>query len=98
MRKGGGRNDGGIFDAHAMVHLVALFQPAQDGDGVFDRGLTHVDRLEAALEGGILFDVLAILVKRGGADRAQLAARQRRLQHVGSVDCAFGRAGTHQGV
>ena len=37
-------------------------------------GLADVDRLEAALERGVLLDVLAVLVERGGADAAQLAA------------------------
>ena len=50
------------------------------------------DRLEAALERGVLLDVLAVLVERRRADRVQLAARQHRLQHVGRVDRALGRA------
>ena len=50
-------------------------------------------RLEAALERGILLDVLAVLVERGRADRVQLAARQHRLQHVRRVDRALGGAG-----
>ena len=81
-----------------MVHFVALLQAAQDGDGVFHRGLADGDRLEAPLERGILLDVLAIFVERGGADGAQLAARQRGLEHVGGVHGAFGGAGAHQGV
>ena len=39
--------------------------------------------------GSVLLDVLAILVERGGADALNLAARQGRLQHIGSVDGAF---------
>jgi hypothetical protein len=35
--------------------------------------LVDEDLLEAALEGGILFDVLAVLVQGGGADAAELA-------------------------
>ncbi len=37
----------GIGDAHAVMQLVFLFQPAQDRDGVLDARLRHVDRLEA---------------------------------------------------
>ncbi len=80
------------------MHFVALFQAAQNGDRVFDVGLAHEHDLEAALERGIFFDVLAVFVQRGGADGAQLAASQRRLQHVGGVNRAFGRARAHQGV
>ena len=49
--------------------------------------------LEAALERGVLLDVLAVLVERGGADAVQLAARQRGLEHVAGVDRALGLAG-----
>ena len=75
-----------------MVHLVALLQPAQDRDRVLDRRLAHVDLLEAALERGVLLDVLAVLVERGRADHAQLAAREHRLDHVAGVDRALGAA------
>ena len=56
------------------------------------------DRLEAALQGAVLLDVLAVLVERGGADALDLAAGQGRLEHVGGVDGPFGAAGAHQGV
>ena len=98
MRQGGRGHDGRVLDAHAVMHFVAFFQAAQNGDRVFDVRLAHEDDLEAAFERGIFLDVLAILVERGGADGAQFAAGQRRLQHVGGVNRAFGRARAHQGV
>ena len=91
-------DEGGVVDAHAVVHLVALLEAAQDGDRVLDRRLADQHRLEAALEGGVLLDVLAVLVERGGADAAQLAAGQRRLEQVGGVHRALGGAGADQGV
>ena len=81
-----------------MVRLVALLQAAEDRDRVRDRRLADEHRLEAALERGVLLDVLAVLVERGRADGAQLAARQHRLEHVGRVDGALGRAGADDGV
>ena len=81
-----------------MVDLVALLQAAQDGDGVLDVGLADEDDLETALQSGVLFDVLAIFVQRGGADGAQFAASQGRFQHVAGVNGAFGGAGADQGV
>ena len=69
----GGGDERGVLDAHAVVHLVALLEAAQDGDGVLDGRLADEHLLEAALEGGVLLDVLAVLVERGGADHAQLA-------------------------
>ena len=75
-----------------MVHLVALLQPAQDRDRVLDRRLADEHRLEAPLQRRVLLDVLAVLVERGRADRAQLAAREHRLEQVGGVDRALGGA------
>ena len=62
------------------------------------RRLAHHHRLEAPLERRVLLDVLAVLVERGRADAAQLAARERRLEHVGRVHRALGRAGADQRV
>ena len=81
-----------------MVGLVALLEPAQDRDRVLDGRLADVDRLEAALERRVLLDVLAVLVERGGADRAQLAAGEHRLEQVGGVDGALGGAGADDRV
>src|SRR5207245_10179157 len=66
-------------DAHAVVHLVALLQTAQDGDGVLYARLSDHHRLEAPLEGGILLDVLAVLVDGGRADAVQLARARAGL-------------------
>ena len=98
MRKRGGGDDGGVFDANAVMHLVFFFKAAQDRDGVFDVGLADEDDLEAAFKGGIFLDVFAIFVQRGGADGAQFAASQCGLEHVGGVDGAFGGSGADQRV
>ena len=94
----GGRHQRRVLDAHAVVDLVALLQAAQDRDGVLDARLLHQHRLEPPLEGGVLLDVLAVLVERGGADRAELAAREHRLQHVAGVHGALGGAGADDRV
>ena len=63
------------------------------------RRLAHQDLLEAALQRGVLLDVLAVLVERGGADHPQLAAGQHRLDHVAGVHRALaGRAGADDRV
>ena len=98
VRQHRGRDQRGVLDAHTVVDLVALLEPAQDGDGVLHRRLAHVDLLEAPLERGVLLDVLAVLVERGGADHAQLAAGQHRLDHVAGVDRALGAAGADDRV
>jgi hypothetical protein len=92
--QGRGRNQRGVGDVDLVVRLVAVLEPAQDRDGVLDGRLADQDRLEAALQRGVLLDVLAELVQRGGADHPQLAAGQHRLEHVRRVHRALaGRAG-----
>jgi hypothetical protein len=61
-------------------------------------GLVHDDRLEAALERGVLLDVLAVLVERGRADAVQLAPGQHRLEQVAGVHRAVGLAGADDQV
>ena len=80
------------------MDFVALAQAAEDGNGVFDRRLVDQNGLEAALESGVLFDVLAVFVERGRADAVQLAAGQHGLQQVAGVHGAFGLARADDGV
>ena len=55
--------------------------------------------MEAALQGGILLDVFAILVQGGSTDGAQLAASQSRLQHVARIQRRIAAgASTHDSV
>ena len=98
MGKGRGGNDRVICNPYSVMDFVALLQAAQDRDRVFDRRLADEHRLEAPLERRVLFDVLAVLVERGRAHDVQLAARQRRLQHVGGVHRAFRLAGADEGM
>ena len=87
-----------IGDGDPVVRLVAVAQATQDVDRVRDRRLGHLDRLEPALEGRVLLDVLAVLVEGGRADGLQLTTGQHRLQDAGGVDGALGGTRTHQGV
>ena len=68
------------------------------GNGVFFRRLINHDFLEAALQRSIFLDELAILIQRGGTHAMQLAARQRGLEHIAGIHCAFGFAGAHHRV
>ena len=81
-----------------MVLLVALADAEQDVDRLLHGRLLDHDRLEAALEGGVALDVLAVLVERRRADALELAAGQRRLEDVRGVDRALGRARTDERV
>ena len=81
-----------------MMRLVLVAQALQDADRLLLGGLVDHDCLEAALERGVLLEVLAVLVDGGRADHLDLAARQRRLEDRGGVDRAFGRAGADERV
>ena len=87
-----------VGDRHPVVLLVAVAQALEDLDRVGHGGLVDLDRLEAPLEGGVLLEVLAVLVEGGGADRLQLAPGQHRLEDRRGVDGALGRPGTDERV
>src|SRR5579884_2563945 len=79
-----------------MVRLIAVAQALEDFDGLFGAGLADLDRLEAALQGGIPLDILAELVHGRRADALQLAARQSGLHDVRGINRAFRRARADQ--
>ena len=87
-----------VRDRDLVVLLVALADAHQDVDGLLERRLLDHDRLEAALEGGVALDVLAVLVERRRADALELAAGERRLEDVGGVDRALGCTGADERV
>src|SRR5207248_10899211 len=94
--------DGGVerlvADLDAVVRLVAVAQAAEDLDRFDLARRIDDDLLEAAGEGGILLDVLAVFVERGGADALDFAAGQGGLEDVTRVDRAFGPAGADESV
>ena len=98
IRQGCRRHECGIGDRDLVVGLVPLLESAEDRDGVFDVRLADVDLLEAALERGILLDELAVLVQRGRADQAQLAAGEHGLEHVGCRHGPLAAARAHEHV
>ena len=81
-----------------MVYLITVFQAAQDRDGVLDGGLVHQHWLEPPFKGGVLLDVLSILVDSGGADAVQLSPGQHGFEQVAGVHRAFGLAGSDHRV
>ena len=83
---------------HAVEDLVLLLEATQDRDGVLDGRLGDHHSLETTRERRVLLDVLAVLVKRGRADRVQVATGKRRLQDVAGVHGALGGTRAHDGV
>src|SRR5450631_2198612 len=91
-------DDRRIRDVDAVMDFVALLQAAQNRDRVLDRGLVDQHFLKTPLKGCVLLDVLSVFIERRRADAMQLAARERRLQHVAGVECAFSLARADHGV
>ena len=87
-----------IRDGHLVMLLVAVADAEQDLHGLLDRGLLDHHGLEAALQGGVALDVLAVLVEGRRADALQLPTGERRLEDVGGVDGAFRGARADQRV
>ncbi len=75
-------------------HRVMLFeiglQAAQDLDCILDARLAHVDFLEPAAQGTVLFEVLAEFLVGGRAHAAQLAALQGGFEQVRGIHRAAG--------
>ena len=87
-----------IGDGYPVVGLVPVAQTLEDLDGVGKRRLVHLHRLEAALQGGVLLEVLAVLVDRGGTDGLQFAPSEHGLEDARCIDCAFRGTGTDERV
>ena len=93
------RGDHGLVGDDDVVGLLELRAQAAEHDHR-DRLARLVDlhRLEAALERGVLLEVFLVLAPRRRGDRAELAARQGRLEQVGRVAAALRPARADDGV
>ena len=98
IREVGGGDDGLIGDRDPVMGLVLLAHALQDLDRHAQRRLFDAHRLEAALECGVLLEVLAVLVECRGADGLQFATGQHRLQDRCRVDRTLGCAGADERV
>ena len=63
-----------IGNLHPVVVLVIMRDAAENRDAVLDGGLIHRNRLEAALQRGVFFNVLAVFGKGRRPDHLDLAA------------------------
>ncbi len=98
VRQCGRRHDRTVRDPHAMMRFVPGLETTQNRDRVIQRRLGNHDGLEPAFECRVLLEVLAVLVERGGADHAEFASREHRLQHVAGVHRPFRLPGANEGV
>src|SRR5215203_1606650 len=94
----GRRDDGLLRDLHPVVRLVSVPEAEEDRHRLIHRRLVDEHGLEAPLQRGIFLHVLAVLVERRSPEDLELAARERRLEHVRGVDGALSAAGPDNGV
>ena len=66
-------------DRHAMEVGIAFGNALHDLAGLLNGGFTHRNRLEAALQSGILFDVLAVFIKSGSANHLNFSPGEGRF-------------------
>ena len=93
------RFHGSIGVAHIVEVFVIGLQAFQNLNRILNRRLVHIDLLEPAHQGAVLFEVLAIFLVGGRTDATQLAARKRGLEQIGSIHRpAAGRTRTDHGV
>ncbi|EDT05438.1 63 kDa protein [Burkholderia ambifaria IOP40-10] len=97
-RQAHGRDDRLVADVNIVMGRIAAGEPAQHQAGGFVVRLVDLDDLEAPFERGIAFEVLLVFGPRGGRDRAQLAACERRLEQVGGIGAACRVTRTDQRV
>ena len=85
-------------DGHPVELLVIVGDAPHDLRRLGHGGLRHRHRLEAALQGGVLFNVLPVLREGGGANDLDLPPGQGWLQDVGGIHGALRIPGAHQVV
>ena len=86
------------MNTNAVIDFVTLFKTSQNGNGVLHSGFVHHYGLETAFQCGVLFDILSVFVKGGGAYAVQLASGKHGLEQVACVHAALGFACAHYGV
>jgi len=84
----------GKFDT--VMLFIAVTQPLENLHRFIFAGRFHNNGLEPAFQCGILFDILAILVKSSRTDALHLTAGQSGLEHIGGINGTLRPAGTNQ--
>ena len=83
-------------NGNAVELSIGLGNALHDLACLFDSRFRNIHRLETALKGGILLDMLAVLIEGSGTDDLDLTSGKGRLQDISSIHTAFRITGTHQ--
>ena len=94
-----GRSFHGVLRVVDLVMFLILGLDAREYlDGILHGRFPHLHLLEAAFQGGILLNMLSVLIERGGADGLELPAGKGGLNDVGGIHGAFRGTGAYDGV
>ena len=93
-----GSFQGLVCELDLVVGLVLRAQAAEHLDRRLHVRFLDENRLEAALQGGVPLDVVAVFGFSGGAEGLKVAAREGGLHHVAGVDGALRGAGANDRV
>ena len=83
-----------VGNFNTVVDFILFLQTAQNSNRVFDTRFVDDHFLETALQGGIFFNVLSVLVQGRGTDHMQFTAGKCRFEHVAGIHCTFCLTGT----
>ena len=81
-----------IRQLQLVEFLIMLAQAQQHRYACLRSRRSNQHRLEATLQRGILFDMLAVFIHCRRTDNLQLATRQRRLDDISGINAALGTA------
>src|SRR3546814_20076910 len=92
-----------LFPYTTLFRSVVIFEgaaePSKDLDRILDGRLVHVDLLEPAQQGAVLFELVAEFLVRRRTNASDRPTREGRLQQVRCVHCApAGRASADHGM
>ena len=80
------------------MHFITFLEATKNGDGIFCGRFADEHGLEATLECGVFFNVLAVFIERCGANGRELTASELGLEQIRGIDSTFGRTSTDDGV
>ena len=87
-----------VADLYPVITLIVFFDAVDHLHRLVDGRFLHLNRLEAALQCGVLFDVFAVFVEGSGADYLDFPAGEGRFENIGGIHAALAVAHTHQSV
>ena len=87
-----------IVNLDLVMGFVAGPQSLQDPHRILRAGLLQIDGLEPPFQGGVLFDMAAVFIRRSGPDALEFPPGQSRLQQIAGIHSPLAGPGPHHSV